>query len=81
MEDTAEDWIGYLIDIMKKPEQKYAPIAVQELAQWLVANNDLELLEQCYEEFALVPLKKVFNRIGFFLKIIADVGGNTKFRS
>jgi hypothetical protein len=75
--DTAEDWIEYLMGIIKKPNQKYLKLEIQEKIKWLVANNDIVLLEECYEEFRQVPVARVNNRYAYFMKIIEDRGGHT----
>lgn len=74
--DTEEDWVLYITDIIKKPDQKYLKLTVQEKIKWLVANNDMALLSECYDAFQEVPIARVHNRYAFFMKIIEDRGGN-----
>lgn len=74
-EDSDEDWITYIVDIMSKPKDKFPPLDLIERATWLVKHNDLELLEECYDVFQKVPLADVSNRPAYFMSIIEARGG------
>lgn len=74
-EDSEEDWITYVIDIMKKPNEQFPEIDLIEKATWLVKHNDLVLIEECYDAFQQIPIADVRNRPAFFMSMIEKRGG------
>ena len=74
-EDSEEDWITYLVGILCKPKEKFPPIDILEKATWLVKHNDLELIEECYDEFQAIPIVKIRNSTALFMSMVEKRGG------
>ncbi len=74
-EDSEEDWIEYITDALKPLDVKYPKLDIVEKSKWLVSNNDLVLIEECYQEFMQIPMVKIGNRVAFFMKMVEDRGG------
>lgn len=75
VEDSEEDWITYVIDIMKKPNEQFPEIGLTDTAAWLVKHNDLALIEECYDAFQQIPIADVRNRPAYFMRMIEQRGG------